>query len=77
MSKTMSQTDLLKQTFLAEHTAEDINQSVICELEEFSCEHGTVFFGNGEAILSPKDVSEDETTLFVDRYGDRLVIVEG
>jgi len=72
----MSQTDLLKQTFLAKHTAEDINQSVIGELKEFSCEHGTVFYGNGEAILSPNDVLEDEIILFVDRYGDRLIIVE-
>lgn len=71
------QADKLKKAFLKRFTAEEINKTIVGELEGFSCEHGTVFYGNGEAILSPNDVSEDEITLFVDRYGDRLVIVEG
>lgn len=73
----MNQLSKLEKAFLKKYTLKDIASKVSGELNEFSCEHGTVFFGNREAILSPADEELEEITLFVDVFGGRLVLVRG
>lgn len=54
--------------FLKTYSLEDIKQTVIGELNEYSTEDFTAFFGNGELILCDAK-TENETVYVVDRIG--------
>lgn len=55
-------------TFLKTHSLKDVKGNVVGELNEYSTEDFTAFFGNGELILCDAK-TENETVYVVDRIG--------
>lgn len=64
------------EDFLNVFTLEDIENPVIGELNEFSTDDNSYFFGNGELIVSPIDESQSETVYCIETVGFIKHLVE-
>lgn len=54
--------------FLKVFSVDHVVAPVHGELNEYSDEHATFFYGNGELIISPADESQSEETYYYSNY---------
>ncbi len=59
--------------FLQTHSIEDVQQTIVGELNEHSTELATYLFGNSELIVLPREEHIDEIVFVVDIYGNKPV----
>lgn len=71
----MTKHDYLK-IFFKKHDLRDIKKHIKGELNEYSTEEATFYFGNSELIISPADESEDEIVLSLDQIGFYPMLTE-
>ena len=58
-----------KLDFLKHHDIDDIKTEIIGELNEYSNEHYSAYYGNGELIIYLNNGNDDHTTYIIDRIG--------